>query len=56
MVIQYSNYTGRVTGAVWGGAGLKVGETRWLGLQIALVGIGSIMYTNLWKGLKAKTG
>ncbi|KAH8833342.1 MFS general substrate transporter [Flagelloscypha sp. PMI_526] len=56
MVIQYAVYIGRVTGAVWGGAGLKVGEAKWLGLQIALVGIGSLMYTHLWKDLKAKTG
>ncbi|KAH8804039.1 MFS general substrate transporter [Flagelloscypha sp. PMI_526] len=56
MVIQYAVYIGRVTGSVWGGAGLKLGEVKWLGLQIALVGIGSVMYTHLWKNLKAKTG
>ncbi|KAH8833324.1 hypothetical protein DL96DRAFT_720668 [Flagelloscypha sp. PMI_526] len=56
MVIQYAVYIGRVTGSVWGGAGLKLGEVKWLGLQVALVGIGSVMYTHLWKNLKAKTG
>ncbi|KZT01892.1 MFS general substrate transporter [Laetiporus sulphureus 93-53] len=56
MAIQYSNYTGRVCGAVWGGAGTKVGMLSYVGLQIALVGIGAVMFSTLWKQLKAKTG
>ncbi|EPQ52387.1 MFS general substrate transporter [Gloeophyllum trabeum ATCC 11539] len=56
LAIQYSNYTGRVTGAVWGGAGVKVGMLNYLGLQIAVVGIGGVMFMTLWRDLKAKTG
>lgn len=56
MLIQYSNYTGRVTGAVWGGAGVKVGMLSYVGMQIAVVGIGAVMFSTLWRQLKAKTG
>lgn len=56
MAIQYSNYTGRVTGAVLGGAGVKMGMLNYLGLQIGVVGFGGFMYMLLWKDLKAKTG
>ncbi|KAI9058933.1 MFS general substrate transporter [Trametes sanguinea] len=56
LAIQYSNYTGRVTGAVWGGAGVKVGMLSYVGMQVAFVGIGYIMFVTLWKQLKAKTG
>lgn len=56
LAIQYSNYSGRVTGAVWGGAGVKVGMLSYVGMQVALVGIGSVMFMTLWKHLKAKTG
>ncbi|KAH9964517.1 major facilitator superfamily domain-containing protein [Russula dissimulans] len=56
LFIQYSNYAGRVCGAVWGGAGVDVGMTRYLGLQLALLGIGGLMFMTLWKEMKAKTG
>jgi len=56
MAIQYSNYIGRVTGAVWGGAGVKVGMFNYVGMQVGLVGIGAVMFLTLWKELKAKTG
>jgi hypothetical protein len=56
MVIQYSNYMGRVTGAVWGGAGLALGMKVYLVIQIAVVVIGASLYTGLWKDLKTKTG
>ena len=56
LFIQYSNYSGRVCGAVWGGAGVDVGMTRYLGLQLALLGIGGLMFMTLWKEMKAKTG
>ncbi|KAL1943717.1 hypothetical protein VTO73DRAFT_4162 [Trametes versicolor] len=56
LVIQYSNYTGRVSGAVWGGAGVQVGMLNYVGLQIAIVGVGMLMFSTLWKQLKAKTG
>ncbi|GJE94042.1 MFS general substrate transporter [Phanerochaete sordida] len=56
VAIQYSNYTGRVTGAVWGGAGVAVGMETYVGLEIAIVGIGIAMFSVLWRQLKAKTG
>lgn len=56
LFIQWSNYTGRVTGAVWGGSGVKVGMLGYVGFQIGIVGIGGIMFMTLWKSLKAKTG
>lgn len=56
VMIQYSNYTGRVTGAVWGGAGVKVGMLNYIAFQIIIVGIGAILFTTLWRNLKAKTG
>lgn len=56
LFIQYSNYSGRVTGAVWGGAGVDVGMTRYVGLQLALLGIGGLMFMTLWREMKAKTG
>ncbi|KAL4067328.1 major facilitator superfamily domain-containing protein [Scleroderma yunnanense] len=56
MIIQYSNYTGRVTGAVWGGSGVSVGMLRYVGLEIAFVGIGAVLFTTLWRNLKTKTG
>ena len=56
LFIQYSNYSGRVSGAIWGGAGVGVGMTRYLGLQLALLGIGALMFMTLWKEMKAKTG
>lgn len=56
LAIQYSNYTGRVLGAVWGGAGVKVGMTNYVGLQIATVAVGGLMHLTLWRHLKAKTG
>lgn len=56
LAIQYSNYTGRVTGAVLGGAGVKLGMKNYVGVQIAVVGVGVVMFMSLWKSLKAKTG
>ncbi|KII90347.1 hypothetical protein PLICRDRAFT_38855 [Plicaturopsis crispa FD-325 SS-3] len=56
LIIQYSNYLGRVTGAVWGGAGVHVGMMNYVGLQIAIVGVGALMHMTLWTELKAKTG
>ncbi|KAJ3789101.1 major facilitator superfamily domain-containing protein [Lentinula aff. detonsa] len=56
VMVQYSNYLGRVTGAVWGGAGVSVGMTRYVGLEIAITGIGLALASSVWKHLKAKTG
>ena len=56
LFIQYSNFSGRVSGAVWGGAGVDVGMPRYVGLQLALLGIGGLMFMTLWKEMKTKTG
>ena len=56
MMIQYSNFTGRVLGAVWGGSGLRVGMVNYVSLEIAFLGLGGIMFLTLWRELKAKTG
>ncbi|GLB41376.1 putative MFS general substrate transporter [Lyophyllum shimeji] len=56
LAIQYSNYLGRVTGAVWGGSGVAVGMRNYVGLQIALVGVGAVLFVGLWRDLKTKTG
>ena len=56
MAIQYSNYIGRVTGAIWGGSGVAVGMLSFVGLEIGLVGIGAVLFTMLWRDLKTKTG
>ena len=56
LAIQYSNYLGRVSGAILGGAGVKIGMMNYIGVQIAVVGVGGIMYLTLWRELKAKTG
>ncbi|KAJ4478185.1 major facilitator superfamily domain-containing protein [Lentinula aciculospora] len=56
VMVQYSNYLGRVTGAVWGGAGVSVGMSRYVGLEIAITGIGMALASSVWKHLKAKTG
>ncbi|KAJ3510442.1 hypothetical protein NLJ89_g4669 [Agrocybe chaxingu] len=56
MAIQYSNYVGRVTGAILGGAGVKIGMVNYVGIQLAVVGLGGVIYLTLWRQLKAKTG
>ncbi|KDR68701.1 hypothetical protein GALMADRAFT_256505 [Galerina marginata CBS 339.88] len=56
MAIQYSNYAGRVTGAILGGAGVKMGMVNYIAVQIGVVGLGGVMYLTLWRQLKAKTG
>ena len=33
-----------------------VGMKNYVGLQIAFVGIGSVLFSTLWRDLKAKTG
>ncbi|KAH7921373.1 MFS general substrate transporter [Leucogyrophana mollusca] len=56
MAIPYSIYLGRMTGAVWGGSGVRVGMLNFIGLDIGLVGIGVVLFASLWRDLKAKTG
>ena len=56
MAIQYSNYVGRLTGAIWGGSGVAVGMVKFVGLEIGLVGVGGVLFTTLWRNLKTKTG
>ncbi|KAF9444064.1 MFS general substrate transporter [Macrolepiota fuliginosa MF-IS2] len=56
LAIQYSMYTGRVTGAIWGGSGVKVGMMVYTGFEVVLIGIGMVMFMVLWDSLKAKKG
>ncbi|KAF9075722.1 major facilitator superfamily domain-containing protein [Rhodocollybia butyracea] len=56
VMVQCSNYLGRVTGAVWGGAGVATGMTNYVGLEIAITGIGIAMAGSIWRHLRAKTG
>ncbi|GAO49928.1 MFS general substrate transporter [Saitoella complicata NRRL Y-17804] len=56
IMVQMSMYTGRVTGAVWGGAGMKVGPVAELALEMGLVGLGVAGVVVLWGGLMAKKG
>ena len=56
LAIQYSNYAGRVAGAIWGGSGLAVGMLNYAGVEIAIAGIGATLFTMFWSNLKTKTG
>ncbi|KAJ7304536.1 membrane transporter [Mycena albidolilacea] len=56
LAIQYSNYSGRVTGAVLGGAGVQMGMKNYIAVQIGVVGVGALLHLTFWKQLKAKTG
>ncbi|TFK38502.1 hypothetical protein BDQ12DRAFT_666210 [Crucibulum laeve] len=53
--VQYSNYIGHVTGAIWGGSGVHIGMLGYIGLEIALIGIGAILFFVFWQSLKTKT-
>ncbi|KAF7370172.1 hypothetical protein MSAN_00647700 [Mycena sanguinolenta] len=56
LAIQYSNYCGRVTGAILGGASVQMGMKNYLAVQIGVVSIGALLHLTFWKQLKAKTG
>ncbi|KAL1692127.1 hypothetical protein GGG16DRAFT_112448 [Schizophyllum commune] len=45
--IQYSNYVGRVTGALLGGAGTSMGMKDCIGVQLAIIDFGAVMYLTL---------
>ncbi|KAJ7318204.1 major facilitator superfamily domain-containing protein [Mycena albidolilacea] len=56
VAIQYSNYCGRVTGSILGGAGVQMGMKNYIAVQIGVVGVGALLHLTFWKQLKAKTG
>ncbi|EJD40938.1 MFS general substrate transporter [Auricularia subglabra TFB-10046 SS5] len=56
LAVQYSNYCGRVCGAVWGGSGVKVGMLGYVGLELGLLGIVALGSWKFWRDMKAKTG
>ncbi|KZV98035.1 MFS general substrate transporter [Exidia glandulosa HHB12029] len=56
LAVQYSNYTGRVCGAIWGGSGVGVGMLPYVGLELGIVGVVALGSWGLWKDMKAKTG
>ncbi|KAH7103807.1 MFS general substrate transporter [Auriculariales sp. MPI-PUGE-AT-0066] len=56
LAVQYSNYCGRVCGAVWGGSGVAVGMLGYIGLELGIVGVLGVGSCALWRDMKAKTG
>ncbi|KAK7012636.1 hypothetical protein R3P38DRAFT_2790316 [Favolaschia claudopus] len=56
LAIQYSNYCGRVMGALLGGAGVQMGMKNYIGVQLGVVSVGVLLHLTFWKQLKAKTG
>lgn len=56
LAVQYSNYCGRVCGAVWGGSGVKVGMLGYVGLELGLLGVVALGSWRFWRDMKAKTG
>ncbi|KAF7319411.1 hypothetical protein HMN09_00279300 [Mycena chlorophos] len=56
LAIQYSNFAGRVTGAVFGGAATGIGMQNYFAVLFAAVGAGAVVFSILWKEMKVKTG
>ena len=56
LMIQYSMYAGRVSGAILGGSGVRMGMRTYVGVEIVIAGIGAVLYTVLWRELKTKLG
>ncbi|KAJ6605391.1 major facilitator superfamily domain-containing protein, partial [Mycena vulgaris] len=56
LAIQYSNYAGRSTGTLMGGAGVQMGMKNYIAIQIGVVGVGALLHLAFWRQLKAKTG
>ncbi|KAF7324707.1 hypothetical protein MKEN_00512200 [Mycena kentingensis (nom. inval.)] len=56
MAIQYSNFLGRVGGAVFGGAAVQIGMKNYVGSLLGMIALGTVAYCMLWKDLKAKKG
>ncbi|KAF7303861.1 hypothetical protein MIND_00616000 [Mycena indigotica] len=52
LAIQYSNFVGRVSGAIFGGAAMDIGMQRYLGALLGLLASGGVVYCMLWKELK----
>ncbi|KAJ6605317.1 major facilitator superfamily domain-containing protein [Mycena vulgaris] len=56
LAIQYSNFAGRSTGTLMGGAGVQMGMKNYIAIQIGVVGVGALLHLAFWMQLKAKTG
>ncbi|KAK2464984.1 hypothetical protein APHAL10511_003060 [Amanita phalloides] len=56
LMVQCCMYAGRVGGAIWGGSGVRIGMRTYVVLEIALVGIGIILYLISWHDLETKLG
>lgn len=56
IMVQCSTYVGRVAGAIFGGSGVRIGMRTYVGTEIVLTGIGTLLYIALWRELKAKRG
>jgi MFS family permease len=56
IMVQCSTFVGRVSGAVLGGSGVRIGMRTYISVEIALAGIGTLLYIVLWRELKTKRG
>ncbi|KDO25096.1 hypothetical protein SPRG_09238 [Saprolegnia parasitica CBS 223.65] len=57
IVIQLSNYSGRLTGAMWGTAGSVVGGDYVVGLgNLGLLFVSTALLVRVWRSLDAPTG
>ena len=56
IMVQCSTYIGRVSGAILGGSGVRIGMRAYISVEIALAGIGTLLYIVLWHELKTKRG
>ncbi|KDO18921.1 hypothetical protein SPRG_15763 [Saprolegnia parasitica CBS 223.65] len=57
IVIQLSNYSGRLTGAMWGTAGSVVGGDYVVGLgNLGLLLVSTALLVHVWRSLDAPTG
>ncbi|CAD6889661.1 unnamed protein product [Tilletia laevis] len=56
LIIQLSNYSGRLGGAFWGTAVEQVGQRAILSLELALVLFGTVGTVILWKKMYASKG
>ncbi len=56
IMVQCSTFIGRVSGAVLGGSGVRIGMRTYISVEIALAGIGTLLYIVLWRELKTKRG
>lgn len=55
-VIQLSNYTGRITGALWGTTVYQVGQFGIVSLEMAVTLIGALLIGFMWRKMDVQKG